>query len=181
MLSTLAPSRSTPRRCVLWGWGPAAPCVALEQWWHRLYPRYSPAVSVGRICLREVGKEWPESLQVKGLTKYLSTWVSLRCCFLIVWWVWWEKRLNQCFQSTACIVPDIVGERCKGHRWHGELELLSDSGLQLCCQGRNWETEHKHAGRLNQDAGRRPWDGQVQHSGKPVAGWEKIQRWSGPW
>lgn len=35
------PSRSTPPPCALWGWGPAARCVALEQWWHRLYPRYT--------------------------------------------------------------------------------------------------------------------------------------------
>lgn len=168
MLSALPPSRSTPQRCVLWGLGPAAPCVVLEQWWHHLYPRYSPAVSVGRICLREVGKEQPGSLQVKGLTKDLSA------CFLEVLFSHClvnlvEKEAKSMFpvNSMFCvmwrvwILLDIVGERCKGHRWHGELESLSDSGLQLCCQGCNWKAEHKHAGRLNQGAGRWPWEGQV--------------------
>ena len=58
------PSRSTRRRCALWGWGPVAPCVALVQWWRPLYPRYSPWVSAGRLGLTKVGKEGPASLQV---------------------------------------------------------------------------------------------------------------------
>ena len=106
MLSTLLYSRSTPQRCALWGWGPVDPCVALVQWWSHLYPRYSPGVSVGRICLREVGKEGPGSLQVKGLTKDLFTWVSLRCCFPIVWLIWLGKEAKLMlpgFQSIACI------------------------------------------------------------------------------
>lgn len=58
--------------------------------------------SVGRICLREVGKEQPGSLQVKGLTKDLSA------CFLEVLFshclVNLVEKEAKCFQSTACFV-----------------------------------------------------------------------------
>lgn len=137
------------------GMGTGGSRVALVQWWRHLCPRYSPGVSVGRIRLREAGKEGPGSLQVKGLTKDLFTWVSLRCCFPIVWLIWLGKEAKlmlPVFQSIACIALHagfrfcwtLLGGGCKRHGWHKELGQLNDSELQPWhCQGCNRKTAQK--------------------------------------
>lgn len=71
-----------------------APYVGLEQWWHHLYPRYSPGVSVagrggsggGGICLKEMGKVGHRALSSERFKQGISVDVMsiLEGCFPIV-------------------------------------------------------------------------------------------------